>query len=121
MIAPRLYIYVTIMGVSRTEIFTEEQNTLARYAKVLGHPARIAILEHLFASETCICGDLVEEIGLAQPTISQHLKELKQLGLIKGSIEGTSVCYCIDKEAWKEMKNLLGQFLDRNVQNTECC
>lgn len=111
----------TSMGISKTEIFTDKQNVLARFAKVLGHPARIAILENLFQRETCVCGDLVGEIGLAQPTISQHLKELKQLGLIKGTIEGTSVCYCIDKEAWAEMKSLLKEFLDQDVQNPECC
>lgn len=109
------------MGVSKTEIFTEEQNLLARFAKVLGHPARITILEYLFNRETCVCGDLVEEIGLAQPTISQHLKELKQLGLIKGTIEGTSVCYCVDREAWAAMKDLLNSFLDRDIQTAECC
>ena len=109
------------MGLSKTEIFTEEQNVLAKYAKVLGHPARVAILEYLFRRETCVCGDLVGEIGLAQPTISQHLKELKQLGLIKGTIEGTSVCYCVDKEAWAAMKSLLHSFLDQDVQSPNCC
>ncbi|THD69727.1 ArsR family transcriptional regulator [Robertkochia marina] len=109
------------MGISKTEIFTEEQNMLAKFAKVLGHPARIAILEYLFKRETCVCGDLVGEIGLAQPTISQHLKELKQLGLIKGTIEGTSVCYCVDKVAWATMKRALNSFLNHDVQNPECC
>ena len=71
------------MGLAKTEIFTDLQNEIARYAKVFGHPARVAILEHLYKIDTCVCGDLVQEIGLAQPTISQHLKELKHLGLIK--------------------------------------
>ncbi len=83
------------MGLIKSEIFTEEQNRLAALAKGLGHPARIAIVQHLLKVQTCICGDLVEEIGLAQPTISQHLKGLKQIGLLKGRVEGTSVCYCI--------------------------
>ena len=109
------------MGISKTEIFTEEQNKLAKFAKVLGHPARIAILEYLFKRDTCVCGDLVGEIGLAQPTISQHLKELKQLGLIKGTIEGTSVCYCVDRVAWAKMKTALNSFLNHDVQNPECC
>ena len=84
------------MGISKTELFTKKQNELANIAKALGHPARIAILQHLVKINGCICNDLVEELGLAQPTISQHLKELKQIGLIQGSIEGTSICYCVD-------------------------
>ncbi len=110
------------MGVSKTEIFTEEQNAIARCSKVLGHPARVAILQYLFEIDSCICGDLVNEIGLAQPTISQHLKELKSIGLIKGSIEGTSVCYCIDKEEWAKMKSRLSEFLnqDLGVKNCAC-
>ena len=95
------------MGITKSEIFSEEQNHLASIAKVLGHPARIAILEQILKTESCICGELVDEIGLAQPTISQHLKELKYLGLIKGTVEGTSVCYCIDMDNWKEMKDLM--------------
>ena len=110
------------MGVSRTEMFTEEQNKISLIAKVFGHPARVAILQHLFKINTCVCGDLVSEIGLAQPTISQHLKELKQLGLIKGIVEGTSVCYCIDKENWTEMKVLISDFLNQDLnQAFDCC
>lgn len=109
------------MGISKTEIFTEQQNEIAVFAKVFGHPARVAILQHLFKIDTCVCGDLVDEIGLAQPTISQHLKELKQLGLIKGSVEGTSVCYCIDTENWTKMKNVMFQFLDQDLNKQSCC
>jgi ArsR family transcriptional regulator len=108
------------MGVTKSEIFTNQQNTIAKIAKVLGHPARIAILQYLFKSQSCICGDLVDEIGLAQPTISQHLKELKNIGLIKGTIEGTSVCYCIDKENWIEIQTTLNKFLNTNI-TTNCC
>tara|TARA_R110000787_G_scaffold29800_1_gene80602 strand:- start:7925 stop:8251 length:327 start_codon:yes stop_codon:yes gene_type:complete len=108
------------MGLTKSEIFTEEQNKLATIAKVLGHPARIAILQHLFKIQSCICGDLVEVIGLAQPTISQHLKELKNIGIIKGNIEGTSVCYCINKDNWKEIQSSLSNFL--NFENSgDCC
>lgn len=89
------------MGTSKTEIFTEEQNQLARTAKALAHPARIAILEYLMKANACVCGDIVEEIGLAQATVSQHLKELKLAGIIKGNIDGTSVCYCIDTDNWQ--------------------
>jgi len=108
------------MGLTKSEIFTNEQNTVAAIAKVLGHPARIAILEFLIKLETCVCGDLVKDIGLAQPTISQHLKELKKVGLIKGKIEGTSVCYCIDQENWDKIKHTLNQFLNKNSAEN-CC
>ncbi|GLB50294.1 ArsR/SmtB family transcription factor [Neptunitalea lumnitzerae] len=111
------------MGLTKSEIFSEEQNQIAIYAKVLGHPARVAILQYLFQINACVCGDLVEEIGLAQPTISQHLKELKNVGLIKGNIEGTSVCYCIDKENWSTMKTIMNGLLDldTNAGNKTCC
>jgi len=110
------------MGITKSEIFTENQNQLASIAKVLGHPARVAILQHLFSINACVCGDLVEEIGLAQPTISQHLKELKNAGLIKGSVEGTRVCYCIDSENWTQMKAVMNIFLDQDIENcTDCC
>ncbi len=110
------------MGITKTEIFTEEQNQLAALAKVLGHPARIAILQHLFNTNSCVCGELVDIIGLAQPTISQHLKELKNLGIIKGSISGTRICYCIDQENWKTMKTTLITFLNQDSKiDATCC
>lgn len=109
------------MGLTKTEIFTEEQNELARFAKAFAHPARVAIIQHLFSINACVCGDLVNVIGLAQPTISQHLKELKQLGIIKGNVEGTSVCYCIDQEKWSEVKGLLSSFLMKGETGSNCC
>lgn len=110
------------MGLTKTELFTESQNKISQLAKALGHPGRIAILEHLSQMETCVCGDLVEEIGLAQPTISQHLRELKNVGLIKGNVEGTSVCYCIDSIKWQEMKSILVNFLNQNTNpESQCC
>lgn len=110
------------MGLTKTKIFTDKQNEIALYAKVFGHPARVAILQHLFKINTCVCGDLVNVIGLAQPTISQHLKELKQLGLIKGNVEGTSVCYCIDKQKWDTMKTTMLLFLNQDFsQKKDCC
>ena len=109
------------MGTSKTEIFTEQQNLLANIAKAFAHPARIAILQHLFKINTCICGDLVDEIGLAQPTISQHLKELKQLGLIKGTVEGSSMCYCIDNENWHNLKSIFNEFLNLELPKNSCC
>ena len=109
------------MGLAKTEMFTELQNEIALYAKVFGHPARVAILQHLFNIDTCVCGDLVCKIGLAQPTISQHLKELNHLGLIKGTVEGTSVCYCIDAEKWTQMKEVMSHFLDQDISKENCC
>lgn len=109
------------MGLAKTEMFTERQNAISIIAKAFGHPARVAILQHLFKIKTCVCGDLVNEIGLAQATISQHLKELKLLGLIKGNVEGTSVCYCIDKEKWSQMKTLMCEFLDQDLGEENCC
>ncbi|WP_439151772.1 ArsR/SmtB family transcription factor [Winogradskyella sp.] len=109
------------MGLTKSEIFTDKQNEIASIAKVFGHPARVAILQQLFKANACICGDLVDEIGLAQPTISQHLKELKNIGIIKGNIEGTSVCYCINEDKWNIIKDLFNQFLDYKFQKTECC
>ena len=93
------------MGLTKTEFFTEHQNKLALMMKALSHPARIAIIQHLIKTNTCICGDLVDELGLAQATISQHLKELKNVGLVKGTIEGTSVCYCIDQKFFKSYRS----------------
>ena len=86
-----------IMGTTKTEKFTQEQNEIASIAKAIGHPARIAILQHLVKVNSCICGDIVDEIGLSQSTISQHLKELKKIGVIKGDVDGVKVCYCIDQ------------------------
>jgi ArsR family transcriptional regulator len=108
------------MGLTKSEIFTEQQNKIALIAKVLGHPARIAILQYLMKLQSCVCRDLVKEIGLAQPTISQHLKELKNIGIIKGKIEGTSVCYCIDQENWEQIKDIMSQFLNKN-STVNCC
>lgn len=108
------------MGLTKSEIFTTQQNQIAMIAKAFAHPARVAILQYLFKINSCICGDLVDEIGLAQPTISQHLKELKKIGLIKGNIEGTSVCYCIDEVNWKNMKTVISEFIDQDL-NMKCC
>lgn len=110
------------MGLTKTEMFTDQQNEIALFAKAFGHPARVSILQQLFKTDSCVCGDLVSEIGLAQPTISQHLKELKHLGLIKGNIEGTRVCYCIDKENWAAMKKVMSHFLNQDLtQKQDCC
>jgi DNA-binding transcriptional ArsR family regulator len=109
------------MGLTKSEIFTEKQNKLASLLKALAHPARIAIVQHLIKADACICGDLVDELGLAQATISQHLKELKSAGLIKGTIEGTSVCYCIDDKSWKMVKKELDTFFVAHSPKENCC
>jgi len=109
------------MGVTKSEIFSEKQNRLAQMMKALAHPARIAIIQHLIRSRSCICGDIVEELGLAQATISQHLKELKNVGLIKGNIEGTSVCYCIDAKVWSQYRSAFESFFVIYSNKDECC
>ena len=108
------------MGLTKTENFTTEQNELATIAKALGHPARIAIIQHLLKINSCICGDLVDEIALAQPTISRHLKELKAIGIIQGSIEGTSVNYCIDPNKWREIQGLFNGLFDTYALDQDC-
>jgi len=109
------------MGVSKTELFTDRHNEIAALAKALGHPARVAILELMTEIEGCICGDLAEETGLAQPTVSQHLAVLKQVGLIRGTIKGTRKCYCIDPVRWNTFKNMITDFLSQSTVVNECC
>lgn len=108
------------MGLTKSELFTDSQNRMAALAKALAHPARIAILQHLARIDACICGDLVDELGLAQATISQHLKELKAVGLIQGNIEGTSVCYCIEPKAWKACRKMFDLFFT-DLKGGTCC
>ena len=109
------------MGTTKTEIFTEQQNHLAIMLKALAHPARIAILQQIIAANTCICGDLTDTLGLAQATISQHLKELKNAGLIQGTIEGVSVCYCINPPVWNALRDQLSGFFAAYDLKDTCC
>lgn len=110
------------MKVSKTISYSEQEIRLTKYVKALAHPARMAILNLLLEKKTCICGDIVDELPLSQSTVSQHLKELKDVGLIKGDIDGTSVCYCINSVVWKEISSQLALFFDRlNEQNSTCC
>ncbi len=110
------------MAITKEEIFTTDQNYFASIAKVLGHPARIAILQNIIQKNTCICGELVNDIGLAQATISQHLKELKRIGIIQGNVEGTKVCYCINPIKWKEIHNLFDKmFASISPKDKSCC
>ncbi|MGE0588455.1 MAG: ArsR/SmtB family transcription factor [Cyclobacteriaceae bacterium] len=108
------------MGLTKTQEFTKKQNDLAALAKALGHPARIAILQFLANQKSCMCGDIVEELPLSQSTVSQHLKELKNAGLIKGNIEGPSICYCIDTVAWQNAKEKLSIFFE-SLGDPSCC
>lgn len=109
------------MGLAKTDEFTVKENRIAQYAKALGHPARVAIVQLLLKKQACICGDIVDELPLSQSTVSQHLKELKNVGIIKGEIEGVSTCYCMDEKVWKEVQTHLGGFLNTAVVNKDCC
>ena len=108
------------MGATKTEHFTEQQNKMANIAKALGHPARIAIIEYLLRVNECICGDIVNELPLAQPTVSQHLKELKNAGIIKGNIEGNSVCYCINEKTIEILNSYFSKIIE-TVSKSKCC
>lgn len=109
------------MGATKTEHFSAEQNEMAKMAKALGHPARIAILEHLLKVNECICGDIVTELPLAQPTISQHLKEMKNAGIIKGNIAGNSVCYCIDEKTIAKLQLYFKNITIKLTERSTCC
>ncbi|MBK7666327.1 MAG: winged helix-turn-helix transcriptional regulator [Sphingobacteriaceae bacterium] len=109
------------MGTAKTEEFTSKDNRIAKYAKALGHPARIAILQLLLKQQSCICGDIVEELPLSQSTVSQHLKELKEAGLIKGDIDGAKVCYCIDEKEWKNAQSVFNTLFESYKVKVKCC
>ncbi len=107
------------MGVTRSDNFSVSQNELATIFKALGHPARIAILEYLIEHDRCICTDLVDLLPLSQATVSQHLRALRDAGLIRGEIEGTRVCYCIDAARWKRCKSICAHLFGRLT--LQCC
>jgi len=111
------------MGITKTNLFTEEQNRLAVLAKAIAHPARIAIIQHIIKSNTCINNDLVNELGLAQATVSQHLKELKKVGILQGTVEGKAMCYCINPEEWNFIKNEINEFFGQalSCNSSDCC
>ena len=109
------------MGLTKSASFTEAQNRRASVFKALGHPARVAIIELLLKKQACICNDLVEELPLSQSTVSQHLKELKQAGIIKGEIEGTSICYCINEVVWNEIQQNFDQLFSSYKSAGNCC
>lgn len=109
------------MGTTKKDEFTVKDNKISLYAKAMAHPARIAILRLLIKNESCICKDITDELPLSQSTISQHLKELKEIGLIKGDIDGAKICYCIDEKNWNEAKKSLTDFFDLLKHKTKCC
>ncbi len=109
------------MGLAKIDEFTLLENRIAKYAKALGHPARVAILRLLLKRQACVCGDIVDELPLSQSTVSQHLKELKNAGLIKGEIEGVRTCYCIDEAEWEKAQKCLVELMQTPLNTTRCC
>jgi ArsR family transcriptional regulator, arsenate/arsenite/antimonite-responsive transcriptional repressor len=109
------------MGASKTDHFSPEQVEMSAIIKALGHPARLAILEHLLKVDSCVCGDIVDVIPLSQPTISQHLKELKTVGLIKGTVEGNSVCYCLNENIIEKLFTFIENIKSTLVAKSSCC
>ena len=109
------------MGASRTDEFSVKDNRVATYAKALAHPARVAILRLLASRQACMCGDIVDELPLSQSTVSQHLKELKAAGLVKGEIEGPRVCYCIDEAEWKQAKIIMNNMFESLKEKLPSC
>jgi DNA-binding transcriptional ArsR family regulator len=108
------------MGITKSEHFTDHQNEIANLLKALGHPARVAIVEYLIQHKQCICGDIVNELPLSQATISQHLRELKQVGLIQGNIEGNSICYCLNPNVFQQITQFMGIVIE-SVTKNKCC
>jgi len=109
------------MGATKTDHFSDNQNETATIAKALGHPARVAIVEYLAKKNECVCGKIVEILPLAQPTVSQHLKELKNAGIIKGEVEGNSICYCIDKKTIEKFSQYFSALLEIIEKQKPCC
>ena len=109
------------MGASKINNYSEEEMLIAKFAKALSHPARVAIIRLLLEKQSCICGDIVEDLPIAQSTVSQHLKELKESGLIKGNIDGASVCYCVDTAVLQKANGILSKILGASIQTPNTC
>ena len=110
------------MGASKIIDYSAEELLIAKFAKALSHPARVAIIKLLLEKQSCICGDIVEDLPIAQSTVSQHLKELKESGLIKGNIDGASICYCVDTDVLQKANDILNKVLGASIQTqTTCC
>ncbi|GAB4132015.1 MAG: metalloregulator ArsR/SmtB family transcription factor [Raineya sp.] len=109
------------MGLTKTENFSFKQNRTAELAKAFAHPARVAIIQHLLKEKSCICNDLVEVLPLSQATISQHLQELKKIGIIKGEVNPPKVCYCIDETVWREFREVFQEFINVLSISEQAC
>lgn len=109
------------MASRKLEAFSDIENELAEFAKALGHPARIAILKELALRNTCVCGEIVDVLPLAQSTVSQHLKELKDAGLILGTVEGAKSCYCINWAVFQRFQSIFNEFFSQTEQSSNCC
>lgn len=109
------------MAVVKSRTFSDKDRRTARLAKALGHPARIAIMRILLQRQACICGEIVDEIPLSQSTVSQHLRELRSAGLIRGKVEGTSVCYCIEPKNWRAAEKTFREIFATTPQENICC
>lgn len=109
------------MGITKSELFKKRQNRTASLAKAFAHPARVAIIEFLLNNKTCICNELVSQLPLSQSTITQHLKELKQIGIIKGEVDGPKMNYCIDEKVWDEAKEIFMNMFSKYVPKNDCC
>ena len=117
----KLIVILRLMKIPINTAYASNDELIAKYAKVLGHPARVAIIKILLSKDHCICGEIVEELPLSQSTVSQHLKELKEAGLIKGEISGVKTCYCIDEEVWDGVVEIMKEFFSINPFNKKCC
>jgi predicted transcriptional regulator len=107
------------MATHKKEAFGKEEQELAELAKALAHPARIAILKELALRQSCICGEIVEVLPLAQSTVSQHLKELLEAGLIQGTVDGAKSCYCINPVTFRRFEQMLQSFF--KTTGAQCC
>ncbi len=113
---------IKTMAFHKKEEFGKKEQELAEFAKALSHPARIAILKVLAQKNECICGEIVEVLPLAQSTVSQHLKELKNAGLIQGTLDGPRSCYCINWKAFEKFSNDIGSlFMNLKNKNEKAC
>ena len=116
-------ILIVILRLIRNDMaaYSKKEEQIAQFAKALAHPARVAIIGLLIKKQSCICGDIVDELPLSQSTVSQHLKELKEAGIIKGEISGVKTCYCIDEANWEKMGDLFNKIFDAYVSPKKCC
>lgn len=109
------------MGITKTTGFSAETNEMAEILKALGHPARLEIVKFLMTSSSCICGDIVEVLPLAQSTVSKHLSELKKVGVIKGTVTGNNICYCLDEKIIQKIQKFVNLVQNSCCKPSECC